>query len=347
MATIKEVAQRAQVSVATVSKVLTNTPYVSDDTRARVLKAIEELAYTPNFAARALSKKLTYNVGVIFPYFNERLFNDPYILTILEGVEEVCTDRDYNLLISAPRIPLQQSLQYSRFVHSGYLDGLIALQILPNDPIFKSPDEPEYPCVFVGYHPLTSHINSVYPDNYSGAKALARYIIGLGHRDIAIISVEDSSATSAGQRLAGFKDAIEEAGLDFNGVPIVPGNFTYQSGYSAATQLLSQTKHPSAILCFNDRMAMGAVQCIQASGLHVPEDITVVGFDNIPDAEYFSPPLTTVAQPGKKMGVRAATLLFDLITAKSSQKSKHQGFPPEIHPTELVIRASASAPKRR
>ena len=176
MATIKEVAQRAQVSVATVSKVLTNTPYVGEDTRARVLKAIEELAYTPNFTARALSKKLTYNIGVVFPYYNERLFNDAYFLTILEGIEEVCTDQDYNLLISVPRIPLEQSLQYNRIMHSGYLDGLIALEILPDDPIFKSHDKLDYPCIAVGYHPLTSHINAIYPDNFSGAKALASFI---------------------------------------------------------------------------------------------------------------------------------------------------------------------------
>lgn len=347
MATIKQVAQRAQVSTATVSKVISKTPYVSEETRARVLQAIEELGYMPNFAARALNKKLTYNVGVIFPYYHDRLFTDPYILTIAEGIEEVCTNHEYNLLISTPRVPLHETQQYHRFVQSGYIDGLIGLQLLPDDPIFSSADEQRYPFISIGYHPLTSSMNTVYSDNFNGAKDLARFVLGLGHEDIAIIGVSDESATGAAQRRAGFQEVIEEAGLDFSRIPIVDGTFSYESGYRAAARLLSQRKQPTAILCFNDRMAMGAVHCIRASGLDVPSDITVVGFDNIPSAEYFSPPLTTVAQPGSKMGVRAAELLFELIDAKSAQKTDHPGFPPEVFPTELIIRASASAPKRR
>lgn len=347
MPTIKEVARRAAVSPATVSKVLTDTPYVSEETRMRVLKAIEELGYVPNFAARALSKKLTYNIGVIFPHLYGRLFSDPYTLTILEGIEEVCTNKEYNLLVSTPRIPLQESQQYHRFVRSGYLDGLIGLQLLPDDPVFTTGDHFNYPCVSIGYHTATSDQNAIYSDNFSGAKAMANYILGLGHRDLAIISVKDSAATGAAQRHAGYQRAIEENGIDFNSIPNVQGDFSFESGYSAAAALLSLRKHPTAMLCFNDRMAMGAIQCLQATGLRVPDDITVVGFDNIPGTEYFNPPLTTVAQPSREMGRRAAELLFELITAKSRQKSLFTGFPAEVFPTELVIRASASAPNRR
>lgn len=347
MATIKEVARRAEVSPATVSKVLTDTPYVSEETRARVLKAIEELGYTPNFAARALSKKLTYNIGVIFPYLDKGLFSDPYTRTIVEGIEDVCTEKEYNLLVSMPRIPLHKSKQYHRFVRSGYLDGLIGLQILPDEPVFTSDDHFGYPCVSIGYHPATSSQNAIYSDNFNGAKAMANYILGLGHRHLAIISVQDSAATGAAQRHEGFQRAIEEAGIDFESIPNVPGDFSFESGYSAASFILGQRKHPTAIICFNDRMAMGAVQCLQASGLRVPDDMTVVGFDNIPGTEYFNPPLTTVAQPAHEMGRRAAQRLFELIAAKSRHKSPHPGFPPEVFPTELVIRASASAPKRR
>lgn len=347
MATIRDVARRAEVSPATVSKVLTNTPYVSDDTRARVLDAIEQLGYVPNFAARALSKKLTHNIGVIFPFNLNRLFNDPYTLKILEGIEEVCTSNEYNVLISTPLVPLKKSQQYHRFVHSGYLDGLIGLQLLPDDPTFKSNDEFGYPAISVGYHPATSANNTVYADNISGAKTMANYVLGLGHRDLAIIGIAESAATGGNQRRAGFQQAIEEAGLDLNSIPYAEGDFSFASGYSAAAVLLSQRRNPTAILCFNDRMAMGAIQCIQASGLRVPDDITVVGFDNIPGTEYFTPPLTTVDQPARKMGLRAATLLFELIAAKSKSNPSQAAFPPEIFPTELVIRASASAPKRR
>jgi DNA-binding LacI/PurR family transcriptional regulator len=135
MPTLKEVALRAEVSTATVSKVLSNTPYVSDETRSRVLKAVEELGYVPNLAARALSKGRTYIIGVIFPYRYDQMFGDPHMLTILEGIETVCAQRDYSMLLSTPKIPVTESEQYQRLIRSGYLDGVIAMETVASSPV--------------------------------------------------------------------------------------------------------------------------------------------------------------------------------------------------------------------
>ncbi len=346
MPTLKEVAKRADVSTATVSKVLSNTPYVSEETRMRVLHAIEELGYIPNLAARALSKGHTYIIGVIFPYNYDHLFADPLILNMLEGIETICTERGYNVLLSTPRVPVADSVLYQRLVRSGYLDGVIAIETLPGEPMSTALERNGYLWVVIGYHSGTGTGNTLHPDDFAGARAIAAYTIGLGHRRIGIIGVEPDALDAAERRLSGYRAAFEEAGLDFSSVPQVVGTFSVESGYQVAGQLLECAPRLTAILCLNDRMAMGAIQRASAEGRQVPADLSVLGFDDIPGAELFSPPLTTVRQPVLEMGQRAADLLFDMIDRRTRHKNARiQGFAPIVFPTELIIRGSAMPPK--
>jgi DNA-binding LacI/PurR family transcriptional regulator len=179
-------------------------------------------------------------------------------------------------------------------------------------------------------------------DEYPGALAIVEHLLNLGHRRFGIIELDPANLTSAPRRMAGYRTAFEAAGINFEAVPIVTGAFTIQSGYEAAGRLLSQTHTtPSAIICMNDRMAMGVIQRLQAIGLHVPDDITVVGFDDIPGAEYFNPPLTTVRQHAHRLGATAARMLFDLIDNRDGQGERE----PIIIQPELVIRGSAAPPK--
>jgi DNA-binding LacI/PurR family transcriptional regulator len=151
--------------------------------------------------------------------------------------------------------------------------------------------------------------------------------------------------SGAERRIAGYRSAFEEAGLPFEGVPQVVGNFSIESGYQAAEALLSLDPRPTALLCLNDRMAMGAVQRALALGLEVPKDVSVAGFDDIPGAQFFNPPLTTVRQPAQEMGVKAAHMLFDLMDAqKQPQRHYHQSFAPIVFPTELIVRQSTTRP---
>jgi DNA-binding LacI/PurR family transcriptional regulator len=344
VATLKEVAKRALVSTATVSKVLSNTPYVSEETRQRVLQAVSELGYVPNLAARALSKGRTYIIGVIFPYNYDHLFGDPLILTMIEGIESICTERQYNMLISTPRIPVSDSEQYQRLVRSGYLDGVIAFETLPHEPVTTLLTRYGYPWIAIGYRSALGHNNVVHSDDFVGAKAAAQHLIDLGHRRVGIIGVEIGALTQAEPRLAGFRAAFEEAHLAFDRIPQVVGNFSVESGYQAAEALLRLEPRPTALLCLNDRMAMGAIQRARSLNLHVPEQLSVVGFDDIPGAQFFNPPLTTVRQPAHEIGTRAAELLFDLIEGdKQPQLAYYQSFSPVIFPTEFVIRHSTAA----
>jgi DNA-binding LacI/PurR family transcriptional regulator len=294
----------------------------------------------PHLAARALSKGRTYIVGVIFPYNHDLLFHDPFMLTVIQGIETVCTERGYNLLLNTPRVPVGQADQFHRLMHSGYLDGAITFETMPGEPAYSLVREQGYPCVSIGSTvPEYTLPNSVNVNDYRGASEMAAYLIALGHRRFGVVGVDPADLISAVRRMDGYRAAFEDAGLDFDAVVKVEGAFSIQSGYAAADQLLRMGR-PTAILCMNDRMAMGVIQRLQAEGLSVPGDIAVVGFDDIPGAEYFSPPLTTVRQPAHKMGATAANLLFDVIDGKHDPE-----FPPVIFDPELVIRASAAAPK--
>lgn len=342
MTSLKEVAKRADVSTATVSRVLSNTSYVSKETRERVLRAIEELGYTPNLAARALSKGRTHIIGFIFPHKYDLLFFDPYINTIAQGVETICNEHGYNLLLNTPRPPINQSEQFLRIMRSGYLDGVITVENIPGESAREMVMESGYPCVSIGSQLDERPYNTLDVDEFKGAHDIAVFLITLGHRDFGIVSVEDSQLTGAHRRIQGYKTALETAGIDFNSIPQVCGKFSVQSGYEVVDELLQLTS-PTAIICLNDRMAMGVVQRLQSLGYNVPEDITVVGFDDIPGAEYFNPPLTTVRQPAHKLGATATLLLFDLINNKDMVA---EGFVPMIFQPELVIRSSAAPPKK-
>lgn len=349
MATLREVATLAEVSTATVSKVLSNTPYVSAETRERVLHAVQTLGYEPNLAARALSKGKTYNIGVVFPYNYDHLFADPHTLAILEGVETECTQRGYNILLSTPRVPVEQSDQLRRLVRSGYLDGVIALETLPAAPVSAMLEQFRHPWIAIGTESVLGPLNTVQSDDFSGAKAIAAHLIALGHRQIGIIGVEDIALAAAERRMEGYRAAFEEAGLDFARVPKVVGNFSTESGHRAAGELLALEDRPTAVLCLNDRMAIGAIQRAYEGGLSVPEALSVAGFDDIPNAATLTPPLTTVRQPAYAMGRKAAEMLFERITvrptrsARVMRKADIRNFPPVVFAAEMVVRGSTTA----
>jgi DNA-binding LacI/PurR family transcriptional regulator len=341
--TLKEVARRARVSTATVSKVISNKRYVSETTRKRVILAIEELGYVPNLAARALSKGRTHIIGVIFPYNYDHLFSDPFIMTLLEGIETACTEEGYSILINTPRVPVQESVQYQRLLQTGYLDGVITVESLPNAPVSHMAERYNSLWVAIGREAARGTANTVHADAYSGARAAAEHLIGLGHRRIGIIGVALETLEDAEVRLAGYRDAFEAAGLSFEAAPYVNGQFSMESGYQAAGVLLDHAPRPTALLCLNDRMAMGAIQRAAAMGLRIPQDVSIIGFDDIPNAAYFAPPLTTVRQPAREMGYTVARQLLTLIDRRG--KCPPEDLPPIVFPTELVIRESACAPE--
>jgi DNA-binding LacI/PurR family transcriptional regulator len=329
--TIYDVAKRAGVSTATVSKVLSDTPYVSEATRAKVLVAVEELDYVPNLAARSLTKAKTYIIGLVIPYVPDYLFSDPHLLEFIRGVEQEANERDYNLLLSTARAPSEAASAYERLLHSRYVDGAIVVEVLHNH-LFDA--DLGCPCVALGYHSPSGLDNTVHSNDRQGALQAVWHLLNLGHRCIGVISGPEF-IVAVQERLEGYRQALIEHGLEYDENLVIRGDWTPKSGYQVMAALLDRYPHLTAIFAVNDRMAMGAIQRIQEIGLVVPDDIAVVGFDDIPAAALFDPSLTTVRQPALEMGRMAARKLFQLIDKQITS------FESIVLPTKLVVRASS------
>ncbi|PJF41922.1 MAG: hypothetical protein CUN55_10945 [Phototrophicales bacterium] len=330
--TLADVAARAGVSIATVSKVLSNTPYFSEETRQKVLAAVEAVGYVPNLAARALSSGKTGIIGVVFPRVYDAVFTDPLAQHILEGVEAACIDNGYNLLLSTPYVNSDKpDERYLKLLESGYVEGLIALDNVPRTSIVKPALEKEIPTISIGYGPNPLYVRS---DDHGGAKNLMQYILSLGHQHIGIISVDERLNYAISPRMNGLRAAIQEAGLDFEQLPIGYGDFSTKSGFICAQKLLSEHPELTALVCINDRMALGAIQYARSVGRKVPHDLSIVGYDDIPLAQFTDPPLTTINQHGPKLGHRAIEMLLSLLQGETPKS--------EIIPTELVVRQSSA-----
>ncbi len=350
MTTIKEIARRANVSVGTVSKVLTDTPYVSEETRARVLRVIAETGYKPSLVGRALSGGRTFNIGVIFPHRGaDRFFSDPYYVTVLQEIERVLSESEYNIILSAPMIPYETARQFQRLLASRYLDGALTFEILTDAPLRPHLEAQNIPTLSISYHPMTHGHNTVYVDDSIGAHELMTYALSLGHRRIGIIATAPSTLGAWELRMAGYRTAVEAAGIDFDALPIAYGDFTVESGRAAVSQLMAQCAPdlPTCVICFNDRMAIGAMQELQSNGLRVPEDVSIAGFDDISLAQTLHPALTTVKQPSDLLGAQAAQKMLEMLRSASEGGSQNPVMlEPVIIPSWLIIRETLRPPAR-
>ncbi len=338
MPTLEDVARRAGVSTATVSKVLSNTPYFTETTRQKVTQAVAELGYIPHLAARALAAGKTCIVAVVFPYVYDAIFADPLVLAILEGIEAECSQQGYNILLSTPRLTRDDSIDehYLRLIQSGYIDGAITLDNVPFASVLDPIHKKGIPVVNIGYHPTDYYIRS---DDYGGGRLLMDHVLDLGHRAIGIIGIPHDLNFTTTYRIDGLRDAANARGIDFDALPNVEGDFSIASGAACAACLLEKHSDITAIICLNDRMAMGAIQQMRRFNRFIPEDISVVGYDGIAMADFFDPPLTTVSQQAPALGRAAARMLFDVLNRKSPD--------PLVFPVELIARQSSGQYERR
>jgi DNA-binding LacI/PurR family transcriptional regulator len=308
MPTLNDVAERAGVSTATVSKVLSNTPYVSAATRARVLKAIKETGYYPHLAARALASGKTSIIAVVFPYIYDAIFKDPLVMRILEGIEAVCTEQHYNLLLNTPRLHKGKVDEaYMQLVQSGYVEGLIAIDNVPAMSFAAEAENWGIPTVVLGYH---NGDYQVYSDDYQGGQQLLRTVLEHGHTQIGIITTPDEMNQAVARRMQGIHAVFAQSGLPTANLVVVYGEFSSESGAEAAHELLEQNPQLTVIVGLTDRMAIGAMSYLQQNGKQIPTDISVVGYDNIPMAAVSNPPLTTIDQNPVELGQQATELLF-------------------------------------
>jgi DNA-binding LacI/PurR family transcriptional regulator len=264
------------------------------------------------------------------------------LLEFIRGVADSLAEQDYNLLLAMPRPSSKPEDDPYRPLHQSSVDGAL---ILETRGTAESLTGQPYPWLTLGYRRAddgsTAH-NLIHADDFGGALRLVQHLHSLGHTRIGLISGVLQSMGAVEERVRGYQAALHAAGGPADAALIAYGDFTPESGYRAVDRLLDLPDPPTAVFALNDRMALGAIQRIRERGLRVPEDISVAGFDNIPAAALSMPPLTTVHQPGFEMGVRAATLLGQLIRREIDQ------FDSEVFPTRLIVRAStAASPGRR
>jgi len=334
VANIYDVARLANVSTTTVSKVLSDTPYVSAKTKLRVLEAMRELQYSPSLAARGLTNNRTYVLGLIIPHEADYSFKDPFLLEIIRGVESVASQNDYNILLSMSKKTAHRN-SYDRFLRTGYVDGVITVETLKGELDEQELATSAIPRVSAGYREDQQHINAVHCDDRQGGYKVTKHLLELGHRLIGVISGPTNFIGAMDERLQGTRLAMAEYGLELDASFVHCGDFSIESGSTAAEPLLSRKPRPTAIFAMNDRMALGAISKARALGLRVPDDLSIVGFDDLPLTSAIEPPLTTVRQSPVEMGKIATQRLFALINHEVEQ------FESEVVPVELIVRGSA------
>ncbi len=336
--TIEQIAEIAEVSRSTVSRVLNNHPSVRPAVRDRVLRVMREQNYAPQAAARSLASSRTDTLGLLIPRSAPVTFSDPFISRMIQSLTETCNSMGYFLMLAMVTADMEPGF-YNRILRGRHFDGIIMLSSDIDDPVLPLLIKDRAPLVLIGSHPYFQDIVSVDVENRAGAREAVAHLISLGHRRIgAICGVLDMDSALA--RRDGYKQALLEAGIPIDPMLMVDGYYTQEGGYQAMGRLLDLPGRPTAVFASSDTMAIGALRAIQDARLSVPDDIALVGFDDLPIGEYANPPLTTVHQPISETAATAVKLLIDQIKGQRAAASVRL-------PTHLVIRSSCGAMLRR
>lgn len=331
MSTIKDVAKHAQVSVTTVSHVVNGTRFVSDAARERVQRAVTELRFVPSALARGLKSNRTHTIGMMIPNNS-----NPYFAEIIRGIEDTCFAAGFNVILcNSDDAPLKQST-YVRLLSEKQVDGLIVVSSGADDELIETLRAAPMPQVIVDREIDDLPADLVEVNHESGAALATHHLLALGHRRIACIA-GPQALPPARQRVAGYHRALVEAGMKVDDRLLRRVDFTSEGGHAAMTSLLAMRQRPSAVFASNDLMAIGAICAAASAGLRIPQDLSVVGFDDIALAAYSNPPLTTIVQPKHQTGELAARLLMSRIATPGLALRR------EILEPTLCVRSSTAA----
>jgi LacI family transcriptional regulator len=331
--TRKEVAERANVSVAVVSYVVNDGPRpVSPETRLKVERAIEELGYFPNELARSLSRKQTAIIGLIIP----SLIN-PVYAEIADSLTRYCAAEGYRVILGSSGRDHQTEVEFAKSLRAKRVDGVIIVPSESPEEILKPLQQAHIPTVVLEHELPNTHCIAI--DDLQGGQLATRHLLSLGHRRIGMIRRKPTSALSHLRYMA-FRDMLEAANIPLDPDLIIESEAGQASGYGSMQKLLALSRPPTAVFAHNDVLAMGAMSAIYHAGLKVPDDISIVGYDDIINAAYLNPPLTTVKMPIAEMGRVAGKMILDL-------NKNGNSFSPQTTtlPVELIVRAS-TAPLR-
>jgi LacI family transcriptional regulator len=331
MATIKDVARLAGVSVATVSRVYNDSATVSPSRKAQVRSAAARLDYSPNVAARSLITNRTHTIGVLLPDLFGEFFSE-----VIRGIDHTARAAGFHLLLSSSHADTEELIAALRAMR-GRIDGLIVMAPDAGAPKAIERARAEIPLVLIDPGLGAKGCDAISISNDEGAHALVKHLLGLGHRRIATITGPPRNI-DADQRLAGYRRALREHGGDRDPELEIAGDFSEPSGYEAAGQLIALKRPATAVFAGNDYMAIGVLGALSDAGVRVPRDMAVGGFDDIAMARYLNPPLTTVRVDAYGLGRRAAERLIHDPSEPSSRRPFR-----EVVPTTLMIRGSCGA----
>ncbi|NOH96584.1 DNA-binding transcriptional regulator CytR [Vibrio sp. 99-70-13A1] len=333
MATMKDVAQLAGVSTATVSRALMNPEKVSSSTRKRVENAVLEAGYSPNSLARNLRRNESKTIVTIVPDIC-----DPYFTEIIRGIEDAAVEHGYLVLLGDSGQQKKRETSFVNLVFTKQADGMLLLGTDHPFDLSKPEQKNLPPMVMACEFAPDLELPTVHIDNLTSAFEAVNYLTQLGHKRIGQIS-GPTSATLCQFRQQGYQQALRRAGITMNSAHSTVGDFTFEAGAQSIRQLLALPEPPTAIFCHNDAMAIGAIQEAKKLGLRVPQDLSVVGFDDIKFAQYCDPPLTTISQPRYEIGRQAMLMMLDVLKGNDVQAGSR------LLETELIVRGSTAPPR--
>jgi len=331
MTTIKDVADHAGVSVTTVSHVINRTRRVDLKTEQRVWRAITALGYRPNLLARSLRRRETKTIGLIVPDNS-----NPYFAELARAVEDAGFAKGYSVILCNSDMSESKEVAYIALLISKCVDGVILISSAHKREKLNEFIQAGIPLVTVARELDDLPVDQVLMDNKQGGYLVGKYLTALGHRRIGCIAGPRDETPSA-DRIVGLRQALYEAGVDLPAHRIIRGDFTYESGRQAMAALLRREPNLTAVFAANDRMAIGAMNYLWQTGVRVPEDISIIGFDDIPVAAMTCPPLTTIATPKTDFARISVSMLIERINKQRTEPARI------VLPTHLVVRRSCQA----
>jgi LacI family transcriptional regulator len=329
--TIYDVARLAGVSTATVSRALNGTGQIAPATRATIEAAVEQLGYRPNTIARSLVTRSTQTIALLLPDIT-----NPFYAALVSGIQQAALAEGWTMLLCTTESDAEREEHYLRVLRAKQVDGaLVDGLVLPSDRISRFVED-GFPIVCLDRDIDSRSIPLVQVNNRLGGRIATQHLIDLGHTRIAHVTGAGELGISD-ERLAGYRDALTETGLPVDFQLVEEGRFTDEGGHDAARKLLEREPDLTAIFAANDLSALGVMNAVAEVGKRVPEDVSVVGFDDLHLSAYTSPPLTTIRQPAVEIATLATTILIGLTRGHQAERMRHLLEP------ELVVRASTKA----
>lgn len=334
MSTIGDVAKRAGVSTMTVSRVINNSGYISQETRQRVERAIDELGYVPNALARSLRFKQTKTLALVLTDIT-----NPFFTTLARGVEDAASEQGFSVMFCNTDESQEEEAEYLRVIVQKQVDGVLLVPAASASESARFLRERQVPFVVLDRRIRGEVVDNVRGDSEQGAYDLTAHLLSLGHQRIGFLS-GPPAVTTAADRVAGYRRALQDAGVTLDETQIVSGPYTLDSGFALARALLSGPTPPTALVAANNFIAIGALRGARSAGFCVPQDVSLVAFDDLPEQMIIDPFFTVASQPAYEMGQQGTALLLQRLAGTGPDELQEI-----ILPTQLIVRESSAPPK--